>query len=80
MANSKFEYVRQFELDDRILPNTWIVVRIDGKAFHQFTEKHNYEKPNDDNGLFFYWFFPLFSVLFRNNMNLLHFPEFSTKV
>lgn len=50
MANSKFEYVRTFEADDRILPNTWIVVRIDGKAFHKFTEKHDYEKPNDFNG------------------------------
>lgn len=51
MANSKFEYVREFEKDDRILPNTWIVVRIDGKAFHKFTDKHAFEKPNDDNGL-----------------------------
>lgn len=50
MANSKFEYVRTFETDDRILPNTWIVVRIDGKAFHKFTDKHGYEKPNDFNG------------------------------
>lgn len=50
MANSRFEYVREFELDDRILPNCWIVVRIDGKAFHKFTEKHNFAKPNDENG------------------------------
>lgn len=50
MANSRFEYVRTFETDDRILPNCWIVVRIDGKAFHKFTEKHNFVKPNDPNG------------------------------
>ena len=35
MAKSKFEYVRQFETVDRCLPNTWIVVRIDGKGFHK---------------------------------------------
>ena len=35
MAKSKFEYVRQFEVDDPCLPNCWVVVRIDGKAFHK---------------------------------------------
>lgn len=50
MANSRFEYVREFELDDRILPNCWIVVRIDGKGFHKFTDKHEFDKPNDENG------------------------------
>lgn len=47
MANSKFEYVRNFEIEDKILPNCWIVVRIDGKGFHKFSEKHNFKKPND---------------------------------
>ena len=47
MAKSKYEYVRHFELDDRCLPNTWIVVRIDGKGFHRFTTEHGFEKPND---------------------------------
>jgi tRNA(His) guanylyltransferase len=51
MAKSRYEYVKDFETDDRILPNTWIVVRIDGKGFHKFTEKHNFEKPNDERGL-----------------------------
>lgn len=50
MANSRFDYVRNFENDDTILPNCWIVVRIDGKAFHKFTQKHDFDKPNDDNG------------------------------
>lgn len=50
MANSKFDYVRNFEQTDSILPNCWIVVRIDGKAFHKFTQKHEFNKPNDDNG------------------------------
>ena len=36
MANSRFEYVRQFELPDPLLKNTWIVVRIDGKCFHKY--------------------------------------------
>ncbi|XP_059473605.1 probable tRNA(His) guanylyltransferase [Neocloeon triangulifer] len=51
MANSKFEYVRNFEADDRCLPNTWIVVRIDGRGFHKFSEKHEFVKPNDKRSL-----------------------------
>lgn len=47
MAKSKYEYVKTFEQDDRILPNTWIVVRLDGKNFTRFCEKHHLEKPND---------------------------------
>lgn len=52
MANSRFDYVKSFECDDRILPNVWIIVRIDGKAFHKFTKSHNFDKPNDNNGKF----------------------------
>lgn len=33
MANSKYEYVKKYELDDTLLPGCWIVVRIDGKGF-----------------------------------------------
>ncbi|XP_072177429.1 probable tRNA(His) guanylyltransferase [Diadema setosum] len=51
MAKSKFEYVRQFETQDRCLPNCWIVVRIDGKNFHKFSDVHNFKKPNDLSGL-----------------------------
>ncbi|KAJ8954939.1 hypothetical protein NQ318_000369 [Aromia moschata] len=51
MANSRFEYVREFESDDKLLPNSWIVVRIDGKGFHKFSTKHNFEKPNDSRAL-----------------------------
>ena len=36
MAKSKFEYVKQFETEDKCLPNCWIVVRIDGKGFHRY--------------------------------------------
>ncbi|KAH6940007.1 hypothetical protein HPB50_024009 [Hyalomma asiaticum] len=51
MAKSKFEYVRQFESDDKCLPNCWIVTRIDGKAFHKFSDVHGFEKPNDKRAL-----------------------------
>ncbi|KAK5645858.1 hypothetical protein RI129_004322 [Pyrocoelia pectoralis] len=47
MAKSKFEYVRNFESEDRLLPNCWIVIRIDGKNFHKYSSKHNFKKPND---------------------------------
>lgn len=29
----RWEYVKQFERPDQLLPNTWIVVRIDGRGF-----------------------------------------------
>lgn len=47
MANSKYEYVRSYELEDRILPQTYIVVRIDGRKFHQFSKYYDFAKPND---------------------------------
>ncbi|CAB1337734.1 unnamed protein product [Coregonus sp. 'balchen'] len=34
MAKSKFEYVRNFEADDTCLKNCYIVVRLDGRNFH----------------------------------------------
>ncbi|KAB5584763.1 Thg1 C terminal domain-containing protein [Coniochaeta sp. 2T2.1] len=51
MANSKFEYVKQFEQPDILLPNTWIVVRIDGRGFTKFSNKYNFTKPNDRRAL-----------------------------
>lgn len=36
MANSRFEYVKKFELDDQILPGCWIVIRLDGKGFTKY--------------------------------------------
>ncbi|KAK4136584.1 tRNAHis guanylyltransferase [Trichocladium antarcticum] len=51
MANSKFEYVKQFEQPDNLLPNTWIVVRIDGRGFTKFANKYAFEKPNDKRAL-----------------------------
>jgi len=51
MAKSKYEYVKKFETDDRLLPNAWIVVRLDGHKFHKFSADHGYTKPNDTRGL-----------------------------
>lgn len=51
MACSKYEYVKKFESSDAILPNSYIVVRIDGKGFTKFTDAHKYAKPNDINGI-----------------------------
>ncbi|KAL0246857.1 hypothetical protein GEMRC1_008063 [Eukaryota sp. GEM-RC1] len=51
MAQSKFEYVKLFEEVDTALPNTYIVVRIDGRGFHQFSDQHCFSKPTDDNAI-----------------------------
>ncbi|KAI9792622.1 MAG: tRNA-His guanylyltransferase [Candelina submexicana] len=51
MANSKYEYVRTFERPDHLLPNTWIVIRIDGRGFHKLSAKYAFEKPNDRRAL-----------------------------
>lgn len=47
MAKSKYEYVKKFEVNDICLPNCWIVVRIDGRNFHRFSDEHHFVKPND---------------------------------
>ncbi|SCU90859.1 LADA_0F06788g1_1 [Lachancea dasiensis] len=51
MAKSRFEYVRQFETHCTLLPETYIVVRIDGKKFHEFSKHYDFEKPNDARAL-----------------------------
>lgn len=43
----RFEYVRSFERENYLLPDTWIVMRIDGRGFHRFSDKYNFAKPND---------------------------------
>ena len=47
MSGSKFEFVKKFEESRVLLPNTYIVVRIDGRSFTHFCEDHKFEKPND---------------------------------
>ena len=51
MANTRFEYVKKFEMNDSLMPSTYLVVRIDGRGFHKFTKEHNYDKPNDVRGI-----------------------------
>lgn len=41
---SRFEYVKQFEQPDSLLPNTWIVVRIDGRGFTKYASITSYER------------------------------------
>lgn len=42
MAKSKFEYVRSFETSDIALPNTWMVLRLDGRGFHKYVIIHKH--------------------------------------
>ena len=35
MANTKYAYVRDFELPDPLLPDTFILFRLDGHSFHR---------------------------------------------
>ncbi|XP_074593684.1 tRNA-histidine guanylyltransferase [Brevipalpus obovatus] len=53
MANSRFEYVRDYEPanDSKLLPNCYIVVRVDGQRFHHFSSSHKFHKPNDKRAL-----------------------------
>ncbi|PBP23023.1 putative trna guanylyltransferase protein [Diplocarpon rosae] len=55
-----YEYVKTFEQPDTLIPNTWIVVRIDGRGFHKrkdlrtsarLSDKYAFEKPNDRRAL-----------------------------
>lgn len=45
------EYLRCFHFENKLMPSTWIVVRIDGCHFHRFSEVHEFEKPNDEKAL-----------------------------
>ncbi|KAF8903711.1 tRNAHis guanylyltransferase [Gymnopilus junonius] len=47
MANSKYTYVRDFELPDPLLPGTFMLFRLDGHSFHRFSDMHEFKKPND---------------------------------
>lgn len=51
MANSRFQYVKKFELSDALLPDTYLVTRLDGHRFTNFTAQHGFTKPNDERGL-----------------------------
>ncbi|KAI4328578.1 hypothetical protein L6164_020918 [Bauhinia variegata] len=47
----KPEFVRSFEFESKLMPCTWIVVRLDGCHFHRFSEIHEFVKPNDERAL-----------------------------
>ncbi|KAG5366722.1 tRNA(His) guanylyltransferase [Yarrowia sp. B02] len=47
MAKSRYEYVKNFEQENYLLPECHIVVRVDGRGFHKFSKFYNFEKPND---------------------------------
>ncbi|KAF8018620.1 hypothetical protein BT93_H3500 [Corymbia citriodora subsp. variegata] len=47
----KAAYVRSFLFENKLMPSTWIVIRIDGCHFHRFSEVHEFEKPNDQQAL-----------------------------
>ncbi|KAJ4832535.1 tRNA-His guanylyltransferase [Turnera subulata] len=51
MANSKYEYVKSFEVDDEVVLPNLIVVQIDGRHFQRFSEIHEFERPNDEKAL-----------------------------
>ncbi|KAL8881042.1 MAG: hypothetical protein Q9198_001675, partial [Flavoplaca austrocitrina] len=46
-----YEYVKAFEQHPGLLPNTFIVVRIDGRGFHHLSSRYDFEKPNDRRAL-----------------------------
>lgn len=67
MANSRFEYVKQFERENLLLPETYLIIRVDGKGFHKFSQEYEFEKPNDLRAL---------QVMNRAAMNLVkQFPD-----
>ena len=41
MANSRFEYVKEFESDPALLRDCWAVVRIDGQSFHKYDRQYH---------------------------------------
>ncbi|KAJ4874511.1 tRNAHis guanylyltransferase Thg1 protein [Raphanus sativus] len=51
MANSKYEYVKSFELEDEVMFPNLIVVRINGRDFSRFSQVYEFEKPNDEAAL-----------------------------
>ena len=49
--NSQYDYVRRAELSDVLLPSTYLLCRLDGKAFHHFSTHHHFLRPNDQTAL-----------------------------
>ncbi|XP_047955874.1 tRNA(His) guanylyltransferase 1-like [Salvia hispanica] len=51
MANSKYKYVKSFEVDDMIMQRYTIIIHVDARDFCRFSQLHNFEKPNDEKAL-----------------------------
>ncbi|KAL6552207.1 hypothetical protein OROGR_008361 [Orobanche gracilis] len=51
LNKTKPDYVRSFQYESRLMPFTWIVIRIDGCHFQRFSKDHEFEKPNDAQAL-----------------------------
>ena len=53
MANSKYDYVRDYEeaTDNKLLKGCFIVVRVDGQSFHNVSRDYCFTKPNDKRSL-----------------------------
>ncbi|XP_042043802.1 tRNA(His) guanylyltransferase 2-like [Salvia splendens] len=47
MANSKYEYVKSFEVQDVIMRPYTIIIYVHARGFCRFSEVHEFEKPND---------------------------------
>lgn len=43
--------VKQFERENYLLQDTYIIIRIDGRGFHRFSKYYNFRKPNDERAL-----------------------------
>ncbi|AFZ80354.1 hypothetical protein BEWA_032070 [Theileria equi strain WA] len=51
MANTRFSYVKNFEEDPHLLFDCWTVIRVDGRSFKNFSDRHNFRKPNEPRAL-----------------------------
>ncbi|GFE53701.1 tRNA(His) guanylyltransferase [Babesia ovis] len=47
MANTRFSYVKHFEQETILLPESWPVIRVDGRGFTKFSKLHQFRKPNE---------------------------------
>lgn len=47
----RYEYTRSFENPQTLLPQTYIIIRLDGRSFHKLSTKYTFSKPNDPRAL-----------------------------
>ncbi|XP_024178017.1 tRNA(His) guanylyltransferase 1 isoform X2 [Rosa chinensis] len=51
IAKVEPDFLKSFQFEKRLMPSTWIVIRIDGCHFHRFSDVHEFVKPNDEQAL-----------------------------